>query len=286
MTDYQRITAAIRYLQDRASQQPSLAEVARHTGLSPYHFQRLFRRFAGVSPKRFLQHLTNEHAKRLLKASETILETSFSVGLSGPGRLHDLLVSVEAVTPGEFKSGGRELKISYGFHPTPFGDCLLAITARGICRLEFSDRADDESLVQQLATDWPNARLVRDQSATLETVSRIFRGHDQAPAPPLPLLLKGTNFQLKVWTALLNIPPGCIASYGQVAAAIGHPRAGRAVGTALAGNPIGYLIPCHRVLRRDGGFGQYRWGRERKQALLGHEFCGKKSAPETDANST
>ena len=269
--DYQRIAKAIYYLKESALEQPSLDEVAGQIGLSPYHFQRLFRRYAGVSPKRFLQHLTSEYAKELLKQSTSVLETSFSVGLSSPGRLHDLLISVEAVTPGEFKTGGAGLNIDYGIHCTPFGACLLGLTERGICRLEFVDHDNRDEIIQRLFQAWPEAQINENPATTGKMIELIFQ--PQKTHQPLPLLLKGTNFQLKVWQALLQIPEGTITSYGYLAKKLGRPKANRAVGTAIGNNPIGYLIPCHRVLRGDGGLGGYRWGTGRKLVILGKELC-------------
>ena len=273
--DYQRIAAAIEYLRERAPEQPPLDEIAGHLGLSPYHFQRLFKRFAGVSPKRFLQHLTSESAKQLLRESQSILETSFAVGLSSPGRLHDLLISVDAVTPGEFKSGGDLLRIDYGIHPTPFGDCLIAVTRRGVCRLEFLDSKAPEAGIVALRQAWPQARLRENRAETRTTVRTIFTPDHSRGATRLPLLLQGTNFQLKVWQALLRIPEGRVVAYGDLAEKIGCPGGGRAVGSALGNNPIGYLIPCHRVLRGDGGIGGYRWGDTRKLAILGRELAAR-----------
>ena len=275
--DYQRIAQAIHFLKRAAPEQPSLEEAAAQVGLSPYHFQRLFRRFAGVSPKRFLQHLTTEHAKQLLQQSTSILDTSFSVGLSGPGRLHDLLVTVEAVTPGEYKSGGTNLQIEYAFHPTPFGECFIAVTERGICRLEFIDSVKETMTVQRLRKAWPKALLKEETVKTEKIIQQIFSSSHNPAKKPLLLLLEGTNFQLKVWQALLKIPQGCVASYGYLAEKLGQPNASRAVGTAIGNNPISYLIPCHRVLRGDGGIGGYRWGIDRKMAILGKELCETKS---------
>lgn len=271
--DYQRIATAIHFLKDSTLEQPSLDEAARQIGLSPYHFQRLFRRFAGVSPKRFLQHLTSEHAKQLLQQSTSVLETSFSVGLSSPSRLHDLLINVDAVTPGEYKSGGLDLQIDYAIHPTPFGSCLIAITERGICRLEFIDATEEKTAIRRLQKAWRNALIKEDKSVTENIVQQIFNPPTESTHKPLPLLVQGTNFQLKVWQALLKIPEGCVTSYGYLADKIGQPSASRAVGTAIGNNPISYLIPCHRVLRGDGGIGGYRWGTDRKLAILGKEFC-------------
>lgn len=268
--DYQRITEAISYLREHAQEQPSLDDLAEYIGLSPYHFQRLFHRFAGVSPKRFLQHLTTEHAKQLLRRSTSVLETSFEVGLSSPGRLHDLLISVEAVTPGEYKTGGENLQIIYGSHPSPFGECLIATTERGICRLNFFD-GNLEQLVDALRQDWPMAEIRRDDLRTTPLVEQIFARHSTTKT--LPLLLRGTNFQLQVWQALLKIPVGMVTSYGFLAKHLGQPSASRAVGSAVGKNPLGYLIPCHRVLRSDGNLGGYRWGTERKLAILGRELA-------------
>lgn len=271
--DYQRIATAIHFLKSSALDQPSLDDAAKQVGLSPYHFQRLFRRFAGVSPKRFLQHLTSEYAKELLKQSMSVLETSFSVGLSSSSRLHDLLISVDAVTPGEYKSGGTDLQIEYAIHPTPFGRCFIATTERGICRLEFIDTDEEEIACQRLRKAWPNAVIEENTTVTEKIIQQIFNPPVEPPHKPLPLLLRGTNFQLKVWQALLKIPEGCVTSYGYLADKIGQPAASRAVGTAIGNNPISYLIPCHRVLRGDGGIGGYRWGIERKLTILGKEFC-------------
>ncbi|NOY13005.1 MAG: methylated-DNA--[protein]-cysteine S-methyltransferase [Deltaproteobacteria bacterium] len=269
--DYQRIAKAIDFLRKSVLDQPSLDAAARQLGLSPCHFQRLFKRFAGVSPKRFLQHLTSEHAKQLLRQSTSVLETSFAVGLSSPSRLHDLLITVEAVTPGEYKTGGAGVQISYGIHTTPFGSCLLGLTARGVCRLEFVAPGEAEIALQRLQKAWPHARINEDRVTTGKMLEQIFQS--QKTPSSLSLLLKGTNFQLKVWNALLQIPPGSVTSYGFLAKQLGQPNAARAVGTAIGNNPIGYLIPCHRVLRGDGGIGGYRWGTERKLAILGRELC-------------
>ena len=272
--DYQRIMKAIQFLKSSTLEQPSLNETARHVGLSPAHFQRLFHRFAGVSPKRFLQHLTGDQAKKLLKQSVPILDTSFAVGLSGPGRLHDLLINVTAVTPGEYKSGGINLQIKYATHQTPFGRCFIAITERGICQLEFIDTDNGaETSISRLQKAWPNAMIVKDQTVTGTTIQQIFSPLEKPVDKPLLLLLQGTNFQLQVWQALLRIPEGCVTSYGYLAKKVGKPTASRAIGTAIGNNPISYLIPCHRVLRSDGGIGGYRWGADRKLMILGKELC-------------
>ncbi|PNU19699.1 6-O-methylguanine DNA methyltransferase [Geothermobacter hydrogeniphilus] len=276
--DYQHIAQAIRFLEDHASEQPSLETVAAHIGFSPFHFQRLFKSWAGVSPKRFLQYLTVEHAKQMLRASESVLETAFEVGLSGPGRLHDLFVSVEAVTPGEYKSFGRDLQLFYGFHSTPFGDCLLAASTRGICALSFVEDGRRQA-IEELRSEWRQSELAEDTERTGLLVDRIFAAPDREQDEPLRLLLKGTNFQLKVWEALLKIPEGRVVSYGTLARAVGHRGAHRAVGTAVGHNPIACLIPCHRVLRSSGGIGGYRWGTTRKRAMLAREAALTQIAP-------
>ncbi|PLX94500.1 MAG: 6-O-methylguanine DNA methyltransferase [Desulfuromonas sp.] len=277
--DYHRIARAIRFLEQHKLDQPSLDAVAEHIGLSPFHFQRLFRRWAGVSPKRFLQFLTAEHAKRLLRDSTSVLETSLEVGLSGSGRLHDLMVTVEAVTPGEFKAAGEGLVIRYGLDETPFGDCLVGVTERGICHLAFIEEGLADAAVRELKEDWPKATFVEDAAASRPAVEQIFGERSRNRTEPLPLLLRGTNFQLKVWQALLKIPEGALVSYRQLAEQLGTPTASRAVGNAVGRNPIAYLIPCHRVLRSNGELGGYRWGTERKKALLGRELSvrGKES---------
>lgn len=270
-TDYGRIEAAIHYLEQNFQEQPSLADVAAHVGLSEYHFQRLFSRWAGTSPKRFLQFLTIQHAKKLLADSQSVLDTAYDAGLSSPSRLHDLFVTHEAVTPGEFKQQGAGLTIQYGFHSSPFGDCLIAITERGICGLSFVEDGDRTAALATLQANWPQAKLLEDQAATRPFIEPIFGLSNGSKRPSLPLYLKGTNFQIQVWQALLKIPAGTAVSYGDVAQMIGKPKAARAVGSAVSQNPIGYLIPCHRVIRQSGELGQYRWGNGRKKAILGWE---------------
>ncbi len=270
-SDYKRIEQAIAYLEEHALEQPSLDEVAEHIGLSSYHFQRLFKTWAGVSPKRFLQYLTIENAKKLLRDSVSVLDTALDVGLSGPSRLHDLFVSVEAMTPGEFKAQGKDLLISYGFHATPFGECLLAVTPRGICSLAFVEPETRSIALGELRATWQESTLVEDQSAGREIIKQIFGQTRSKAQAPLKVLLKGTNFQVKVWEALLSIPEGTAVSYGSLAKAVGSPKAHRAVGTAAGHNPVGYLIPCHRVLRANGDIGGYHWGTARKRAILARE---------------
>jgi AraC family transcriptional regulator of adaptative response/methylated-DNA-[protein]-cysteine methyltransferase len=277
--DYQRVEQAIRFLEANFRVQPSLDEIANSVHLSKYHFQRLFKRWAGISPTQFLQFLTVEYAKQQLLESPNIYEAALEAGLSGASRLHDLFVTFEAMTPGEYKKQGAGLQITYGFHPTPFGRCLLATTQRGICGLSFVRNGDSVTL-EQLMANWPKAEFVESNSETQPIINQIF-----APAPasqlrPFHLLLKGTNFQVNVWQALLAIPGGAMVSYQDVAAYIGQPNASRAVANAIAHNPIGYLIPCHRVIRKDGTIHRYRWGRERKRAILGWEASSIKTVPQ------
>ena len=268
MTDYQRIEKIIRFLDHHYQEQPSLATLAKAAGLSEFHFHRLFSRWAGTTPKGFLKALTAAHAKRLLQESRDVLSVSLETGLSGPGRLHDLLVTVEGVSPGEYKAAGAGVEIRYGTHATPFGDCLLGVSPRGITHLAFATDRSEKTLVRELASAWPEACLVRDQRGTAEIASEIFA---QERKKNLSVFLKGTGFQLKVWEALLRIPPGHRLSYGDIAARVGRPGASRAVGTAVGNNPIGYLIPCHRIIRETGVIGEYRWGTQRKRAILAYE---------------
>lgn len=267
--DYLRIEQAIQYLEKHANSQPELSEIASAVGLSEYHFQRIFSRWAGISPKRFLQFLTKEGAKELLAQSENLLDTTYEVGLSSLGRLHDLFVATEAVTPGEYKSGGAGVTIRYGLHDTPFGKALIGTTERGICHLGFVGKSEGDA-VDTLVTSWPQAIMIEDFRATAPLVEPIF-DLSQRGNKPLRLHLRGTNFQLKVWEALLRIPPGAVTSYEGLAAQAGRPGASRAVGTALGRNPIAVLIPCHRVIRKLGEFGNYRYGSVRKKALVGWE---------------
>ena len=270
LRDYRRIEAVIHFLEAHADEQPSLADVAEAVGLSEFYLQRIFRRWAGISPKRFLQFLTVQHAKRALREGLSVLATAYETGLSGPGRLHDLFVSVDAVTPGEYKGWGRNLDIRYGFAATPFGECLIAATDRGVCGMEFVTEDDRSTPSKTLEGAWPGANLIEDAAAASNDVERMFTP-SRDNAKPITLLLKGTNFQLKVWQALLQIPAGAATSYGALAEVIGQPTAAQAVGRAVGRNPIAYLIPCHRVLRESGAFGEYRWGKARKQAMLGWE---------------
>lgn len=265
---YETVARAIAYLRAHARQQPSLGEVAQAVHLSEHHLQRVFTAWAGISPKRFLQYLSKEHARAALQASADVLHASLAAGLSGPGRLHDLMVSCEAMTPGEIKAGGAGVTLGWGCAITPFGEALAAWTPRGLCYLAFLD-GDLDARSAELAAAWPAAQRQRDDAQAQQWMARVFPGTPQPGR--LHLLLRGTNFQLKVWEALVRLPPGQRVSYTQLAGLAGAPRAQRAVGSALAANQIAYLIPCHRVIRDSGDSGQYRWGSVRKDALLAWE---------------
>jgi AraC family transcriptional regulator of adaptative response/methylated-DNA-[protein]-cysteine methyltransferase len=269
--DYERVEKAIGYLETHYQQQPALSAMAAAAGLSEFHFQRLFSRWVGISPKRFLQFLTKEHAKKLITGSDTVLDTTYASGLSSPGRLHDLFVTCEAVTPGEYKRRGRGLEIRYGFHPSPFGECLLAVTERGICALAFVQDGDRKRPVDDLSRQWPMADIHREGKASAGLLERIFGYSPDEPPAPLYLFVKGTNFQIKVWEALLKVPLGKAVTYQDIARHLGVPQAARAVGNAVGQNPIPFLIPCHRVLRKMGDFGHYGGGPARKKAMLGWE---------------
>lgn len=277
---YAAMDAAIDFLVAHYQDQPNLTEVARVAGLSPQHFQRVFKLWTGVSPKRFLQYVTLGHAKRLLATRESVLGAALETGLSGPGRLHDLFVACEAVTPGEFKRRGAGLNLRYGLHDSPFGRALLAVSDRGLCWLGFRRDGDDAALVAEFTDDWPAARPQFDLDATAPVAAQAFDFALGRPLgdQPLKLLLCGTNFQIKVWEALLSIPPGALASYQQVAAAAGQPRAARAVGRAVGANPISLIIPCHRAILKSGVLHNYRWGLVRKRRILALEAALKQAS--------
>ncbi len=263
------ITKAIEYLETHRSTQPSLEEISTHLETSPSHLQRLFTEWAGVSPKKFLQFLTLEHAKDLLtKGQISLLDAALKSGLSGSGRLHDLFVTIEGMTPGEYKQGGAGLTINYSFQESLFGTVLLASTTKGLCYLAFAD--DRSSTLQELRDLFPNAKLQETFDIIQKEALTFFR-RDWSDLPKLKLHLKGTPFQLKVWTALLRIPSGQLCTYGTIASKINHPNAYRAVGTAVGQNPISFLIPCHRVIQASGILGNYHWGKDRKAAMIGWE---------------
>lgn len=270
--DYQRIERLLSWITVHADQQPSLDTLARVARLSPHHLQRTFTRWVGLSPKQFLAVLTTHHAKALLAASRSVLDTSLTVGLSGPGRLHDLFVKVEAMTPGEYKQCGLGIQIRYGAHPTPFGIAFIAITKYGICALSFLDDTQSAAgRATHLSAQWPQATLQADSTAGAEYLERIFTRRPQRTRTPIPVVVKGTQFQIKVWQALLNIPWGSLVSYQDVATSLNRTTACRAVANAVADNPVGIIIPCHRVIQKLGHFGGYRWGAARKQALIAWE---------------
>lgn len=300
--NYRTIAAAIRYLDANAEAQPSLGELAQAVGLSESHLQRAFTQWAGISPKRFLQALTRSRARQWLRDSQPVVAAAFASGLSGGGRLHDLFVACEAVTPGEVARLGDGLRIDYGFADTPFGRALFGRSARGLCHLRFApgvevddprdaadaDAAADALLERELSVEWPLARRVRDDAAAQRIAARIFFSpaavahsdlvSDAAAAPthfarPLSLWLKGTNFQTQVWQALLRLPAGTLSSYGDLARRLGQPDAARAVGNAIGRNPVAWVIPCHRVIRDTGALGGYRWGLERKRTMLAREIA-------------
>ena len=270
--DYARVSEAIGYITDHWRAQPPLEDIAAHVGLSPFHFQRLFKRWAGISPKEFLQAITVDHARDMLKDSASLLDTAFEVGMSGPARLHDLFVDHEAMTPGDYKRGGAGLKITYGFHDSPFGRALIMTTPRGVAGLAFADNEEEESeILADMMGRWPSADYERDDASTGPQAARIFDPSRWQAQDPLKLVLIGTDFEVRVWESLLKIPFGRAATYSDIAAHVCTPKAARAVGSAVGRNPISFVVPCHRVLRKDGGLGGYHWGVTRKQAIIGWE---------------
>lgn len=266
MSDYARIADAIRFIASQVAHQPTLDEIAAHVHLSPFHFQRLFSRWAGVTPKRYLQVLTLERAKALLQESRPLLEVADTLGLSSGSRLYDHFVQLEAVTPGEYKQRGAGLVIEHGVHDPPFGQAFVALTPRGICNFSFLDEQAPQTPLSALAQRWPEAELREAPSRTQGVIHTMFDG-SKAPDRPISLHVSGTNFQISVWRALLQIPPAKVVSYAQVASAVGNPKAARAVGLAVGANPVALMIPCHRVIQQNGRLGGYHWGETRKQAI-------------------
>lgn len=274
--NFDRITEAINYIKLNFKNQPDLDQVAEQVHLSPFHFQRLFTDWAGVSPKKFLQYLSLEHAKGILKDKQaTLFDTAYETGLSGTGRLHDLFVNLEGMTPAEYKNGGAALHINYSFAESPFGNIIVASTAKGVCFLAFAD--DKQTALEELQHQFPNAIYTQVTDMHQQNALFIFR-KDWAQLPEIKLHLKGTNFQLKVWDALLKIPMGGLSTYSTIANEIGSPQANRAVGSAVGDNPVAFLIPCHRVIRSTGEFGQYHWGPTRKTAMIGWEAARSNAA--------
>ena len=274
--DYMRIEQSIAWLRAHYREQPRLSDMAAAAGLSESHYQRMFSRWAGISPKRFLQYLTLGYARQIMRQSASLLDASLESGLSGPGRLHDLFVTFEAMSPGEFKRACDGLEIEYGEAGTPFGRAAIGFTARGVCHLSFlpSGRQVDDVL----RSAWPDARLIRRDDAAGRMARFIFERADSARPEPVSVWVVGSNFQIQVWRALLKLPPGYLWSYGELARRARHPGAARAVGTAMAQNPVAYLIPCHRVLRNNGEVGQYGGGSERKSLMVGWEAAQRERA--------
>lgn len=284
--DYPRIEQAISYILHNVAHQPGLDDVARHIGLSPFHFQRLFRKWAGVSPKQFLEYLTVEYAKRMLRESNNIFDTADTLGLSSPARLHDQFVSLEAVTPGQYRSGGNGLEITYGVHTCPLGGLFMAISARGICKVSFIANQSIQRGLTELTHTWPNATLRQDDPVIHGKACALISAINSDNTQPLHLLVKGTNFQINVWKAMLKIPYGSLVSYLELAKQAGYPDAIRAASSAVAANPIAFLIPCHRVLRKTGHFGQYHWGEDRKRIMVGYEASQlKQKTDDTQAHN-
>ena len=273
--NFNRIAAAIDYIKENFKTQPNLDDVAEKIHLSPFHFQRLFTDWAGVSPKKFLQYISVEYAKSILKNKQaTLFDAAFETGLSGTGRLHDLFIKVEGMTPGEFKNGGENLSINYSFAESPFGNILVASTAKGICHMAFAD--NEKEALNNLQNLFPNAQFKQLVDLIQQNALYIFT-HDCSKLHQIKLHLKGTDFQLKVWETLLKIPMGQLATYGNIAQHIQRPNASRAVGTAIGDNPVAFLIPCHRVIQSSGTFGQYHWGSTRKTAMIGWEAARMQS---------
>jgi len=269
--DYEHVRAIIAHISQNWRDQPDLERIAADLGLSPVQVQRLFRRWAGLTPKAFLQAVTLDAAKRMLADSASVLDTAYETGLSGPSRLHDLFVTHEALSPGEFKSGGGGVRMVYGYHPTPFGEAIAVATPRGLAGLGFVDDGDREAALADMCRRWPNAAFARDDAATGEYAARVFSRDAWRPDQPLRVVMIGTDFELRVWETLLRIPFGRAATYSDIARQIGRPKAARAVGAAVGRNPISFVVPCHRVIGRSGALTGYHWGLTRKRAILGWE---------------
>ncbi len=269
--DYAAVKTAIAYVSEHWRDQPDVDTIAAAVGCSPTELHHLFRRWAGLSPKAFLQAITIDHARRLLRDSASVLDTSYEVGLSGPGRLHDLFVTHEAMSPGEWKLGGAGLTITYGFHASLFGNALVMSTPRGLCGLAFADEGEEQATFEDMRRRWPNAAYVEDSARTAPLTARIFDKNQWRSDQPLRVILIGTDFEVRVWDALLSIPLGRATSYSDIAAKLGKPKASRAVGAAVGRNPISFVVPCHRVLGRSGDLCGYHWGLTRKRAMLGWE---------------
>ncbi len=271
VADYERVRKALAFMTARWRDQPSQEAIAEHVGVSPSHLHHIFRRWAGLTPKAFLQAVTLDHARELLRGSASVLDTALEVGLSGPGRLHDLFVTHEAMSPGEWKSGGEGVTLRYGFHPSPFGESIVVAAPRGLAGLGFVDDGDRPAALADMRRRWPRAAFVEDEAATAPLALRAFDPATWRAETPLRVVLIGTDFEVRVWETLLRIPLGRATTYSDIASHLGKPKAARAVGAAVGRNPVSFVVPCHRVLGRSGALTGYHWGITRKQAILGWE---------------
>lgn len=271
VADYDRVRKALAFMTGTWREQPSTEAIAAHVGLSPSHLHHVFRRWAGITPKAFLQAITLDHARGLLRESASVLDTAYEVGLSGPGRLHDLFVTHEAMSPGEWKAHGEGLTLAYGFHPSPFGEAIVVATERGLAGLGFVDDGNHAAALADMQRRWPKARLAVDDARTAPLAQRAFDSAAWQPDTPLRVVLIGSDFEVRVWQTLLRIPLGRATTYSDIASHIGKPKAARAVGAAVGRNPVSFVVPCHRVLGRSGALTGYHWGLTRKQAILGWE---------------
>ena len=271
LSDYEIVKRAIAYTTENYRAQPQVEAIAHAAGTDPRHLNELFRRWCGLSPNVFLQSVTLDHARKILRESPNILDASYELGLSGPGRLHDLFVTHEAMSPGEWKTGGEGLEIHYGFHPSPFGSALILATARGLCGLAFADIGGERAALDDMKSRWPNARYIEDSARTVPYAQRIFDSGKWQPDTPLRVVLIGTDFEVRVWETLLKIPMGRATTYSDIAKKLARPKAARAVGAAVGKNPISFVVPCHRVVGKSGALTGYHWGLTRKRAMLGWE---------------
>lgn len=271
VADYERVRKALAYMTARWRDQPSQEAIAEHVGVSPSHLHHIFRRWAGLTPKAFLQAVTLDHARELLRGSASVLDTALEVGLSGPGRLHDLFVTHEAMSPGEWKSGGEDVTLRYGFHPSPFGEAIVVAAPRGLAGMGFVDDGDRPAALADMRRRWPRASFAEDAAATAPLATRAFDPATWRPETPLRVVLIGTDFEVRVWETLLRIPLGRATTYSDIASHLGKPKAARAVGAAVGRNPVSFVVPCHRVLGRSGALTGYHWGLTRKRAILGWE---------------
>ena len=280
MTDYDNVRRALAFIFETWRDQPSLDAVADHVDLSTAHLNHLFRRWAGLSPKAFLQAITIDHARRLLRDSASILDASLDLGLSGPARLHDLFVTHEAMSPGDWKAGGAGLTLHYGFHPSPFGEAIIVCTERGIAGIGFVDEGDRAAVLADMVRRWPKAGFIENNAFTAPFAARAFTPDLWRPDAPLKVILIGSDFEISVWKALLHVPFGAATTYSDIASQVGKPQAARAVGAAIGRNPISFVVPCHRIIGKSGALTGYHWGLTRKRAILGWE-AGQISGPDS-----